>query len=270
MISITNKIKIIDLALYIPKNEVLIFSDFHMGYEEVLNAQGILLPRFQFKDTITRLDSIFAQLKDKKIKTIVINGDLKHEFGSIRNQEWREVLHLIDYLAQHAEEVVIVKGNHDAMLNPIVQKRSIKLVVDYALDDILISHGDEIAEEEKQKKAKTIIIGHDHPAIGIRENNRREVFKCFLKRVWKKKMIIVQPSFNVLVEGSDILKEKALSPYLQDSLKNVEVWVVVERNAQNTREEKPPTAAKSHEVLYFGKVGDMQREQERINNTKTI
>jgi len=90
-------IEIIDLALYLPSHQTIIFSDFHIGYEETLTQRGILIPRFQFKDTIKRLEKIFSKIK--QVKTVVINGDLKHEFGKISDQEWREVLKLLDYFS---------------------------------------------------------------------------------------------------------------------------------------------------------------------------
>jgi len=74
-------IKIKDLALIYKDH--LIISDLHIGLEEALNKQGILIPRFQFKEIKQRLEPLLL----KKIKVIVINGDLKHEFGTISEQE---------------------------------------------------------------------------------------------------------------------------------------------------------------------------------------
>ncbi|MBU4015741.1 hypothetical protein KJ878_06140 [Patescibacteria group bacterium] len=48
-------IEIIDLGLLLNQEKILVFADFHIGYEEALNKQGILVPRFQFKDVIKRL-----------------------------------------------------------------------------------------------------------------------------------------------------------------------------------------------------------------------
>ena len=79
---VTPNIKIIDLALYLEKFKTLVIADSHIGYEEALNKQGILVPRFQFKELIQRLEKI---LKKTKPKTIVVNGDIKHEFGTISN-----------------------------------------------------------------------------------------------------------------------------------------------------------------------------------------
>ena len=86
-------IKTIDLALYIEKEKTLITGDFHLGYEEMLNKKGILVPMFQYKKIITHMDFIFSKCKPDRI---IIAGDLKHEFGTITDQEWREVLNFLD------------------------------------------------------------------------------------------------------------------------------------------------------------------------------
>ena len=51
---ISSGIEIIDLALYLKKEKILIIADTHIGYEEALNKQGMLVPRFQFKEIIKR------------------------------------------------------------------------------------------------------------------------------------------------------------------------------------------------------------------------
>ena len=53
---------------------------------------------------------------NKKIETIIVNGDLKHEFGAISEQEWRNVLKLLDYLGQHCGEIILIKGNPSSQL----------------------------------------------------------------------------------------------------------------------------------------------------------
>lgn len=217
---IISGIEIIDLALYITKEKTLIISDVHIGYEEALNKQGILVPRFQFKDTVKRLNNI---LKRVKPKTIIINGDLKHEFGTISDQEWRDTLKVLDLLSKHGK-VILLKGNHDTILGPIANKRNVEIKEHYKINDILITHGDKIPKITKG--VKTIIIGHEHPAISLKENVRIEKFKCYLKGKWKRKILIVMPSFFLVTEGTDIIQEKTLSPFLKQKLGNFEVFVV--------------------------------------------
>ena len=208
-------IEINGLTLFIKESKTLVLGDLHLGFEESLNKQGILIPRFQFQEILLILKKILSKIKPEKI---VIVGDLKHEFGSISEQEWRHVLELIDFLSLKAE-LIILKGNHDVKLLPITKKRNIKILPFYKQKDILFAHGDVIVKEE----AKIIIIGHEHPAVSFRERPTQR-YKCFLKGVYKKSNLIVMPSLNVVTEGSDITKGRFMSPYLKKT-KNIEVYI---------------------------------------------
>lgn len=221
---IAKGIEIIDLGIYIKKHKILIFSDFHMGFEEALNKQGIMVPRMHFKDIILKLGKIFARIKPE---TIVVNGDIKHEFGRISEQEWRETLKLIDMLAKNCKKLILTKGNHDTIVGPIAKKRSIAIVDSFGVDSTLIIHGDKIPKGIS--KYKTIIIGHEHPAVSIQEGRRKEKFKCFLAGKYRNKTLIVQPSFNLVTEGTDVLLEKRLSPFLKQDLKNFDVYIVADK-----------------------------------------
>jgi len=241
---ILKEIEIFDLALYVKGH--LILTDFHIGYEESLNKQGILVPRFQFQEIIKRLEKIFKKLKWKKIEKIIINGDLKHEFGTISNQEWRLTLRLLDFLGKYCNEIILIKGNHDTILGPIAKKRNVKILEYYLIKapslkktiikksfkskkNILVIHGDKIPDKELLKAVSTIIMGHEHPAISITDGPRVEVFKCFLIGKWKGKNLIAQPSFNLVTEGTDVTKQRLLSPLLKQSLKNFNVSVVADK-----------------------------------------
>jgi len=219
-------IQLMDLALYLKKEQILIIGDIHLGYEESLSQQGVLVPRFQLEETIKRLEKI---LKKLKIKEVVITGDLKHEFGKILYTESRDTLQFLDFLLKKYK-VTIIKGNHDTILTYIVQKRDIELKQYYKINNFFICHGDRLMENLDFFNSNTIIIGHEHPAISISKNSRSETFKCFLIGKYKNKNLIVMPSFNILIEGSNILKEKLLSPFLKKSnLDDFEIYVVADK-----------------------------------------
>jgi uncharacterized protein len=219
---ITKGISIIDLTLYIKKQKILVLGDIHIGYEESLNKQGILVPRFHFQDLMKRLENI---LKKVKPKTIIINGDLKHEFGTISDTEWKQTMKFLEFITEKAT-VILLKGNHDKILQPIANKKNLEITDYYSVDDIYICHGDKIPENLDFSKSKTVIIGHEHPAIAIREYPRVEKYKCFIKGKFKNKTLVVMPSLNLVTEGSDLLSEKLLSPFLQQNLGNFEVFVI--------------------------------------------
>ncbi len=231
---IAKGIEIIETSLWLKKQNILIINDLHIGYEEVLQRKGILVPKFQLKEIITKLEPILEKITPEKV---IINGDLKHEFGTVLKQEWKEVLQFLDFVLQKCKTVIIIKGNHDPIIKPIAEKRRVTVVKEYTVDDTLIVHGDELVKT----KAKRIIIGHEHPAITMREGSKWEKYKCFLKGKWQRKELIAVPSFNPLLEGTDVLKEKVLSPFLED-LKNFKVYIV-----------------NKGEVFDFGKVNDIQK-----------
>jgi len=218
IVEISKGIKIIDTGLFIENEKILVVNDLHIGYEEGMHNRGIFIPKHQLKEIIGKTKDILTRTKPKRI---IINGDLKHEFGRVLKQEWKEVLQFLDFLLDKVEEVIIIKGNHDTIIRPIAEKRGINVVVDYSVNNIIILHGDELVET----KAKRVIIGHEHPAITIREGSKWEKYKCFLKGKWKGKELIAVPSFNPLIEGTDVLKEKLLSPFMDD-ISNFEVFVV--------------------------------------------
>ncbi|MDP3917265.1 MAG: metallophosphoesterase [Nanoarchaeota archaeon] len=214
------KIEIVDLAL--KYKDILILGDLQLGYEDYLNKNGIMVPRFQTEDTLNKIRGI---LDNVNVKIIVFNGDVKHQFSGISPQEWDSVEMLIEELIEKYK-IVIVKGNHDNLLEPILKKYKgkIELVNSYKVDNITIVHGDKIIPNPSE----IIIIGHEHPAIGFKEKPN-EKYKCFLKGKWNKHILIVMPSFNMLTIGSDVSKEKILSPYLKTNLEDYNVYVVEDK-----------------------------------------
>src|SRR3989344_6788761 len=210
-------IEIRDLALFLPKERTLIISDLHLGFETTLHKKGVLIPRFYF----TQLQERLKPLLTLPLAQVIINGDLKQEFGEITEQEWSEILQLLDFITDKVPKVIIIKGNHDVILKPIADKRRIELVDSYTLGDIYICHGDVLTKI----KEKVIIIGHEHPAIRLEEGSKREMYKCFLKGTWKRKTLIVMPSFNLMKEGHNILEKNFLSPFLT-KIDNFEVFVL--------------------------------------------
>ena len=211
-------IKIVGLGLVYKDN--LIIGDLQLGYEEHLQRKGVLLPRFQLESILKKLENIFDKVK---VKRIIINGDIKHEFGSILNQEWTDSLKLFDFLSNKVEEIILIKGNHDVILDPIARKRNIKVLDSWEDNKVTIIHGHKIPE----KLNEIVIIGHEHPAISF-EEKPSEKFKCFLVGKYKKSKLIVTPSFHDLTEGSDITNNKYLSPFLEKGVKNFDCYVVSE------------------------------------------
>ncbi len=240
-------VEAVDLGIYLPAHKTLVLSDFHIGYEEALNKQGVFIPRLHLKDILSRIEKIFAVLdkSKKKVEMVVLTGDVKHTFGSIGRQEWRDITRLIEVLHKHSAKIVLIKGNHDVQLGPIVSRKGIVMVPEHRVGDFLIIHGDTLPVN--LAGVATIIMGHEHPAVTLRSKNRAEKYKCYLVTSYKRKRLIVQPSFNLLTEGTDVLKEQLLSPLLKTgflgNLLSSKVFIVDDR---------------LHEVLSFGSLKSLK------------
>jgi len=222
--------RICGLGLFLEKSKTLALSDFHLGYEEMLNRSGVFVPRTNFAAIKKHLsEKVFSKCKPERI---IILGDLKHEFGVISKQEWREVFEMLEFLSGHCKEIVLLRGNHDKILAPIAEWKNLSILENgfYSEEDkALFLHGDKIVRSADFEQAETVVIGHEHPAVSIREGVKNEQFKCFLKGGFDGKNLVVLPSLNQLNIGTDLSREKTLSPFLKRGLGDFEVWAVEDK-----------------------------------------
>lgn len=223
-----NKVLLLEIGGGKKKEKILVISDLHIGWEEYLNEQGILVPRTQFKEIMNELKGVFSKMK--QVDKIIILGDLKHEFGKISSQEWRETKRILDFLKKKSKKIILVKGNHDNILEPIAKRREI-MIRDYCIEDgICFLHGHKLFVECLDKKIKMMVLGHRHPAVVLHDKYKKEKYKCFLVGNWKAKKIVVLPSFFPFVEGSDVVNMDNKMFIPEGNLKGFEVWIVGEKN----------------------------------------
>jgi hypothetical protein len=197
---------IIDLALKI--KDYLVISDLHLGYEQSLNAEGIMVPRFQYPLIVERLKEIQHKSSCSKI---IVNGDLKHEFGRISRQEWNETMKFLDFLRDNFEEIILIKGNHDNYIENIVSRIQVPVVGQYKAAGITFVHGHLPSPE------RPLVMGHEHPSIKIVDR-----VGAYLKlpcHVWlRQERILVLPAYSPLASGTDLTglsSRDYLSPILK-------------------------------------------------------
>ena len=207
MYQVVKDLAFVGKGAYHTPTKTLIIGDTHIGQESALQAEGVLVPRLSFEDLKKDTQEILDNISPNKI---ILNGDVKHNFGKISREEWDKTFKYISFLQNHAE-VTIMKGNHDVLVEPLVEKCGVEVNPYTEIHSYFICHGDTIPEEVTQKN---VIIGHEHPAVSIRSGNRSERYKCFLQMKYKDKNLFVLPSMNTLNEGSDVLSEKTLSPFI--------------------------------------------------------
>jgi putative SbcD/Mre11-related phosphoesterase len=218
-------IRAVSKSLWISKERILIVADLHIGYEEALNKKGVLVPRRQFLEIKKEISELIEKLGPE---TIIINGDLKHEFGEISRQEWADTSELLDLMLK-TSKVILVKGNHDKILGPIARKKGLEIKDVYCIGknkEICIFHGDKMPIDAEMHNSKILIIAHEHPSITLNEDKKTEKYKCFLLGKWKGKKVIEMPSFLPFIEGFDIRNEERMTRLLKEKIDDFEVFII--------------------------------------------
>ena len=216
------EVRFIREGLYVPSARTLALADVHLGWEETLHDEGTLVPRGHLRAVLERLEGIVRTLDGRaRLERVVVNGDLRHRFGPWTRQAWREAQEFLDCLQAVASEVVLVEGNHDeGSLAALAERREGVLVrKEYGVDGLWFIHGDR-APEAVPEGVEAIVIGHEHPAVGLRDpvTGRVETFKCFLVGRYRGRTLVVQPALNPWTLGSDLLREEPLSPLLAEGV----------------------------------------------------
>lgn len=235
---LSKNIKLIGKSLFLIKEKTLVISDLHVGFEQAALDSGFFIPKTQYEDIKKSLNEIFKEVR--RINKIIVLGDLKHNFGNINKQEWKETLEILDLLNKNCKEIILIKGNHDPILEPIASKFGLTIKDYYVQDNIAFFHGNKIWNELYNKNIKIWVIGHKHPAITIRKGAKSEIYKCFLVGKFQDKQLIIMPSFFPLVEGSDVFIYDAHFAFKINE-KNFEVYVIADK------------------IYDFGKVKDVGR-----------
>ena len=220
-----DKIQYLGKSLVIEEDKKikLIIGDLHLGYEASLNATGVFVTRTLIQDAMKDFELIFNKIG--KVEEIILLGDVKHTFGSILKEEWKETDKVISYLKEKSKKIVVIKGNHDQLTDIIGKKIGFDVVDYYESGEFIFIHGDRDFEEIWGRKTSTVVMGHMHPAITITDSVKKEKYTCFLKGNYKGKEIIILPSFISANEGTDPRDYPTVLPW-NLNLSNFEVCIV--------------------------------------------
>jgi putative SbcD/Mre11-related phosphoesterase len=196
--------------VYIPDEETVGISDMHLGFEMYLESEGVHLPRIQMKIEEERINAI---LQDYSPSTLLINGDVKHEFSRNTPQEWLEIRRLFSLLTGRCR-VVIVRGNHDNYILNIAERYGIRVVKSISIGNCMFSHGDMLIPP---RNGRTTVIGHEHPSIRIVDEVSASVkFPAFV--YFRRDPLLILPAFSPFALGTDVISDwwSLHSPYLRE------------------------------------------------------
>ncbi len=195
--------------------DLVVISDLQLGEERYLAEElHIYVPEVQLRKELDQIERIS---KKTGAKRILIDGDIKHEFGEASRQEWREVTQMIEKIKELFKEIIIVRGNHDNFLINILKTMDLKIYEEYLENGFLFIHGHKMPENQNYN---TLIMGHEEPTILLRHGYDRVKIPAIVYGKWKDKNIVVLPAFSPLSEGAVINsiydREDIISPIMKD------------------------------------------------------
>jgi putative SbcD/Mre11-related phosphoesterase len=212
-------------ALYIRSLSALVVSDLHLGLEEDIESKGVSLPMGVYPEI---KEMILDSIRLSGAGILIILGDLKHEFGGRLYSEYVEVKDLVGSVMSAGLDVVLVRGNHDNFIVPVLKRLGAKIYDSLRVEGYCFAHGHEDLEVSG---CRAVVIGHEHPTVALRDDTGVKLkFKAFIVGKHNGAEVYVLPSFNPLVHGTPINEvnvNELLSPILRRSdVDSFDVYVV--------------------------------------------
>lgn len=203
-------------CIYLEKEDTLLVSDTHLGLEDQREKLGMHIPG----SILTQiLECITEPIKLLNCKRIVLLGDVKHEFGRLGEAEWYTVKKFIKALREVGCEPEIVRGNHDNYIIYVLKELDVKLHdPSLRLGDFYLTHGHHDLEND-YSDAKHIFMGHEHPAVTVKDDvGVKHRFKAFLSGTIKSIIVTVLPSVSPLSYGNP-MNEMSKTGYMTPLLR---------------------------------------------------
>jgi DNA ligase-associated metallophosphoesterase len=181
-------------TLFEPATRTLIVADCHFEKGSAFTRLGHVLPPFDTRDTLIRLEAVASRLRPKMIVSL---GDGFHDRAAALRLSEDDIarLHALARIA----DLVWIAGNHDPEAVTTLPGHS---VMELALCGIMLRH-------EPGGAGDFEIAGHLHPAAKIAGRGRAIRRRCFVSDGRR----CILPAFGAYTGGLNILDE-AFAPFL--------------------------------------------------------
>jgi uncharacterized protein len=145
--------------------KTLIIADPHLGWEQSLLEKGIHVP----SQTPKILKKLVDLLLEHKPDSLLIVGDVKYTVRASEPGEWHDIHSFFNELKKYVAEIGIVRGNHDANLEPMLPENvEMHPATGVIVDDEGLFHGHKWPSPALLG-CKTLVMGHLHPVVVFRD-----------------------------------------------------------------------------------------------------
>lgn len=204
------------------KARTLLISDPHIGWEMELQQKGIHVP----SQTNKLLTKLIAVLTEVKPDALVVLGDVKYTIMKSEFGEWRDVPEFFKQLQRYVPKISIVRGNHDANLEPLLPENvTILPATGAVIGDVGIFHGHKWPSPELLG-CKTLVMGHLHPVVVFRDPTGLKMNR----QVWMRADIDSEALAKVLLRKANIKVKETVKATLKEhfniKLKTSELYIM--------------------------------------------
>jgi uncharacterized protein len=200
----------------------LLIADPHIGWEMELQQKGIHVP----SQTGKLLNKLITVLTEYKPDSLVVLGDVKYTVMSSEFGEWRDVPEFFKKLEPYVSKISIVRGNHDANLEPLLPENvSLLPATGAVIGDVGVFHGHKWPSPEILG-CKSLVMGHLHPVVVFRDPTG-----CRLTRqVWMRADIDGEALARILLRKANVkingTAEATLKNHFNIKLKTSELYIM--------------------------------------------
>jgi hypothetical protein len=189
------------------KTKTLLIADPHLGWEMQLQEKGIHVPS-QTPKILNKLKAVIAEYKPDRL---VILGDVKYTVASSEFGEWRDIPDFFNQLSSFVGNIAVVRGNHDANLEPLLPENVEFLPATGAVvGDVGVFHGHKWPSPSLLG-CKTLVMGHLHPVVVFRDPTGCKI----IRQVWMKAKCDAEALAKILLQKSGVKIEGSAAETLK-------------------------------------------------------
>jgi putative SbcD/Mre11-related phosphoesterase len=188
-------------------SKTLLIADPHIGWEMELQGKGIHVP----SQTIKLFDKLAALILEYTPDSLVILGDVKYTVTRAEMGEWHDIPDFFDKLSSLIGDISVVRGNHDANLEPLLpEKVKVLPATGAVIGDVGVFHGHKWPSPELLK-CKTLVMGHLHPVVMFRDPAGFKI----TRQIWMRAECDTEALTKVLLEKHGLKIEGSPQETLQ-------------------------------------------------------